>query len=458
LILFGFLAVGARSDAEPGEIEAPADVERPAPVAFDGLDDEVPAAPAVDSLADSSFDVSPSQFRIGFYDPDRKHFVLVRSGDSDPVPFELNFEMITQLRYTGFDRSSGTWVDSSGQVRPVKDISIFEVNRNWLEFSGHALDPNLQYHLVAFTSTASNNSLFFGYVRYEFDSALRVNGGYWKVPGTREWANSFRYTLGVDRTMATTFFRPGFSPGIWLDGNLGSGLSYIVMVANSISGESETANRIGTNMVYAGGFEWQPWGDFGPGPSDIEDHPDPVVRLGSTSAFTRKVNQGTTISSNPEDTIIRISNGTPLFQFQALGPGTQVNSVNYTLWTIDAGVKWRGMSLTGEYYFRWLGEFEFSGPPPERSSLFDHGGYLQTGIFAIPQTLEGYLRSSGVTGSFGGGYEWSAGFNWFPRKSRNWRVSFDITRILHSPADNILTGYRAGESGTLFQAQMLFDF
>jgi hypothetical protein len=33
-----------------------------------------------------------------------------------------------------------------------------------------------------------------------------------------------------------------------------------------------------------------------------------------------------------------------------------------------------------------------------------------------------------------------------------------VTRINHFPAENVLTGYRAGESGTLFQLQMLTDF
>lgn len=37
-------------------------------------------------------------------------------------------------------------------------------------------------------------------------------------------------------------------------------------------------------------------------------------------------------------------------------------------------------------------------------------------------------------------------------------MTFDVTRINHSPAENLLTGYRAGESGTLFQLQMLTDF
>lgn len=50
------------------------------------------------------------------------------------------------------------------------------------------------------------------------------------------------------------------------------------------------------------------------------------------------------------------------------------------------------------------------------------------------------------------------GLNWYVRGTRNWRMTFDVTRINHSSAENLLTGFRAGESGTLFQFQMLNDF
>ena len=41
---------------------------------------------------------------------------------------------------------------------------------------------------------------------------------------------------------------------------------------------------------------------------------------------------------------------------------------------------------------------------------------------------------------------------------RDWRLTFEVLNINHSPAQNILTGYRAGESGTLFQFQWFTDF
>jgi hypothetical protein len=76
----------------------------------------------------------------------------------------------------------------------------------------------------------------------------------------------------------------------------------------------------------------------------------------------------------------------------------------------------------------------------------------------MPSKLETFARSSFVTGQFGGGYEVGGGVNWYFRNSRDWRATFEILNINHSPAQNLLTGYRAGESGMLYQLQLFTDF
>ncbi|MGZ3386034.1 MAG: hypothetical protein ACXWNF_13630 [Isosphaeraceae bacterium] len=161
--------------------------------------------------------------------------------------------------------------------------------------------------------------------------------------------------------------------------------------------------------------------------------------------------------ANPEDTILRLSNGTPLFRPGALGPGVELFSTGVQLWTIDAAVKYRGLGISGEYFFRWLDGFKETGRSPFRT-LFDQGALLQAGYFVTPGKLETFARTSFVTGPFGGGNEFGGGVNWYVKGSRDWRLTFEVLRINHSPAQNILTGYRAGESGTLFQLQWFTDF
>jgi hypothetical protein len=101
---------------------------------------------------------------------------------------------------------------------PVRSYESIEVTRNFVQFSGYALDPRLQYTAIMFSSTVLNDTVYLGWINYHFNDALDLRVGNWLVPGTREWYTSYRFTMGSDRLMATTFFRPNISPGVWLQG------------------------------------------------------------------------------------------------------------------------------------------------------------------------------------------------------------------------------------------------
>lgn len=411
-------------------------------------------------LAGLTVEERVSRFWTGEYEPDRS-FVLVRPREPDKVPFELRFDLVTQFRHTGFARDTTRWIDSTGDRLPVHNRNVFEINRNWIEFSGFAFDPKLQFYTVIFTSSASNRGIFLGWVNYRFCDEFDLYFGYFKVPGSREFIDTFWNTQGVDRTMATTFFRPNLTPGVWAKGEPLPHLHYYVMVSNSFDEAQLTANRVGTNLTWSGNLRWEPLGAFGPGPSDIEMHDRPAVRLGSSLTRSRDNRQDspvTQISANPENTIFRLSDGTPLFKYEALGPGNQLDIATVKLWAIDVGFKWQGFSLTGEYYFRWTDDFRYRGAAPETDALFDHGAYAQVGYFLMPKEVELFGRTSFVQGNYGSGSEVGGGVNWFVNRTRHWRCTFEVTHIDNCPADNILTGYRAGQSGTLFQTQMIVNF
>ncbi|WP_406694154.1 porin [Singulisphaera sp. Ch08] len=400
-----------------------------------------------------------SRFLVGEYDREAGQFVLVKPRDPEQTPFELNFDLITELRYTGFSRSADTWTNSAGTVLPIRNFNTIEVNRNWFQFTGYALDPRLHFSTAVFSSSTTNSTVFLGYLDYHFSKQFILSAGYYKLPGSREWLASFRHSLGADRTMATTFFRPNMTPGIWASGEPIENLHYIAMVANTFNGLNLTQNRIGSNMAFGGSLWWEPFGKYGPGTSDIEWHEEFTPRIGTSLAVSREhLTDAAVVQSNPEDTLFRLSDGTPLATIGALSPGVEVNATNVRLWALDAAIKYRGLNLSGEYYLRWLDDFSSTGGPLTTQSVFTHGAYAQTSYFMIPRRLEGYARYSFVSGQFGEGDEWSGGLNWYVLANRNWRMTFDATRINHSSAQNELTGYRAGESGTLFQVQMLTDF
>ena len=384
--------------------------------------------------------------------------------DRARFPFLLKVDFIDQARYTNFARSVDSWIDSAGQKFPVYNRSVFENNRAWFQFNGYALDPRLRYNFTIFTSTANDSALVLGWLSYEFSRAFDLSVGYWRVPGPREWNESFRYTLGADRTMATTFFRPSFSPGIWASGVLPGRLNYTVGGFNSFDPADQSAFRLGTNLTFASSVWWEPLGTFGLGVSDVENHDSPVVRFGSSFVVSREQNQfsGQTVNvvasgTNPEQTIVRLSDGTPLLLTGALAPGVTVNSFNLYLWSLDAAIKYRGLGISGEYFARWIQGFRADGPLPVEG-LFDTGGYAQGGYFVYRDRAELFSRASWVTGPYGSGSTYGGGLNWYPRGTRSWRITAEVNRVFHSPAQNILTGYRAGDSGSLFELQWLTDF
>jgi hypothetical protein len=90
--------------------------------------------------------------------------------------------------------------------------------------------------------------------------------------------------------------------------------------------------------------------------------------------------------------------------------------------------------------------------------MFDTGGFAQLSFALIPKQFELFARTSGVFGPFGDGSEYGGGANWYAFSSRNVRLTFEAKRINHSSANNILYGYFAGESGMLYQLQLLTDF
>lgn len=392
------------------------------------------------------------------YDHERGMFVLVRGWEKHH--FELRADFFTQARFTSFSRNAESWTDSTGAHFPIENFDSTEITRNFVQFSGSAIDPRLSFTTFLFSSTALNDTLFLGWLGYRFSDAVDVRIGTWQLPGTREWYQSFRYTLGAERSLATTFFRPNISPGIWAQGEVFENVRYVVMLANSSNRLSQGIQRLGNSRALSATTWWEPTGDFGAGPSDIEHHASPSWRFGGSMTYASEANQGfgDPALDNPEDTILRLSDGTPLFRPGALAPGVQLQSANYNLWAVDAAVKWRGLSLSCEYFFRLLNHFKAQPGPLSVGSLFDHGGMLEGGVFLAPSEFEIYARSSFINGQFGGGYEYGGGANWYPRKSRELRLTAEVLQIQDSPAQNLLTGYRAGEGGTLFQLQCFADF
>ena len=375
-------------------------------------------------------------------------------------PFGMALGGYMQLRWFEFARDAEQWTDNAGITRPINNINTFNINRFLLSFHGHVVDERLIYNFALFGTTnvgIRSGVVPIGLAGWKFSDAATLGGGVTPVPGTREWVETTPWTVGIDRSMANTFFRPGFSPGAAAIGSLfDKTVHYQAGVWNAIDGGTTGVLRRGTSMAWAGNTWWEPLGPFGLGVSDMEHHDEAVVRLGTSGVYAL-TNAQPIPGNNPEDTVVRLSDGTPIAEPGALGANTIVDQYLYKLATIDAAWKYRGWGVAFEYYFRMLDNFSGIGDF-ERTSNFDHGGMGYLSWCFVPRTYEAYARSSVVTGPYGTGQEYGGGLNWYIKQSRQARLTLEGLYMNRNPAQNFLYPYRAGYSGTAIQTQFMVIF
>jgi len=230
------------------------------------------------------------------------------------------------------------------------------------------------------------------------------------------------------------------------------------MVGNSLNTLQIGAGKIDVNMAYSGSVWWEPLGSYGPvqAYNDLEKHSTPVIRLGSCFTRSREDRFSDASSTSPDNIQIYNSDGVLFFSTGALAPGVTVLLTDYTMWAIDAGFKYDGLAINGQYFFRWLNNFRADGPLPI-SSTFDHGFEASVGNFFHPK-CELYARTSFVFGEFRDSHEYCAGFNWYPLANRGLRVCGEVGRVENSPVGNIITPYQAGQSGWMFILQAQLNF
>jgi hypothetical protein len=139
------------------------------------------------------------------------------------------------------------------------------------------------------------------------------------------------------------------------------------------------------------------------------------------------------------------------------GPGIVVETVNYRMMSLDAGIKYHGFSLEGEYYRRWLNDF--TGPGANAiAPITDQGYQLQASAMAIPRVLQLYLSGTQIFGRFGNASELRAGGNWYFAKQRGLRVNAEFIQLNKCPVGYAAVPYPVGGNGPLFHLNLEMNF
>jgi hypothetical protein len=290
-----------------------------------------------------------------------------------------------------------------------------------------------------------------------------IMAGYTGVPGSRSLVNTFPFFTSTDRSMADNFFRPGFTQGAWATGEFGNGLNYLAFVGNGLNTLSISANKIDTHLASSASVWWEPLGAYGePGKSrnmydDYFASNKLRVRVGSAFTRSREDRFSNLDESSPENTSLYNSDGVLTFSTGAFAPGVTVNVATYRMWAVDGGVKWNGLAINGQYFVRWLNDFDADGPLPLASTL-DHGAEFTVGYFVRPKKVMAYGRSSWVRGEFNNSHEYGGGVKWhFLPTERLW-LNGELFQIDRAPYSGAFTPYTAGMTGWVPMVQTVLAF
>lgn len=449
-----------KRDLEQGKsapVAAPA-VEQ-VPVAPPTAGPEPSPAPAIAAGPPEESDTVPvtEQF-FGTYQPGRG-FGLARNEYG-----EVNFSLFTYVRYLNQDGLNGTYTDRSGQTVTLNKRDDVNINKVMLYFKGWVVDPRFRYFFYTWTNNTSQGLgaqvVVGGNLTYAFHEALVLGAGISGLPTNRSNEGNFPYFLSVDhRTLVDEFFKGSYTMGIFARGRLAEGLLYSVMLGNNLSQLGVDAGQLdGDFTTVSSALWWMPTtGEFGQGFGDYEQHTDLATRFGAHFTFSPEDEQSQPDTEDPDNSQIRLSDGTIIFSEGAVAPGVSIDKIDYYMTSLDAGLKYRGFALEGEYFLRWLDDPKASGALPVED-FFDHGFQLQTSMMLIPKILQIYNQSSYLFGEYGEPWEVSGGFNWWVFHRRELRLNVEYMYNHRSPVGYFAIPQVVGGTGSIVHANVELFF
>jgi hypothetical protein len=150
-----------------------------------------------------------------------------------------------------------------------------------------------------------------------------------------------------NRTIADEFFRASYTFGAWADGKITNDIGYRVMLANNLSALGVDAGQLDSQLnTFSAALWWMPTtGEFGPalGFGDYEYHQRLATMFGVHYAQPRD-SQSQPAQDDFENSQIRLSDGTRIFEAGAFGTDGQIRKATYQMLDLDAGFKYRGWS------------------------------------------------------------------------------------------------------------------
>ncbi len=388
---------------------------------------------------------------------------------------DMNVSIYTYVRYLNQLGLDNSYTDAFGNTKSVQNRHDLQLLKLQIKFLGWMFNPKFRYFLYAWTSNANQGQgaqvVLAGNLQYTFNKYFTLGGGIRSLPGTRSVEGNFPFWLSVDsRHIADEFMRPSYTSGVWATGELAKRLKYQVMLGNNMSTLGVPASRLdnGLNTV-SSALIWFPTGDFekgfsGQGWGDFEHHDKFSTRLAVHFSRSNENKESQPSTDQFENTQLRLSDGTVIFTPDLFTPGVTITDARYRMTTVDGGFKYRGFSLEGEYFWRWLDNFKFleTVTPGQLqqvpSRLFDQAFQIQGSAMVVPKTLQAYAGFSKIFGQYGQPRDFRFGTNFFPFKNKVVRWNTEALYLYKSPVGYTSVPFPIGGRGWVFHSNMELAF
>jgi hypothetical protein len=381
---------------------------------------------------------------------------------------EIYFRLFSYARYLNQLDLDSTFVDHFGNTHDVLRQQNIQLTKFFAPFSGWFLTPKFRYYLYVWSANTAQGDpaqvVGAGNLSYTFNRFVTLGFGITSLPSTRSTEGQFPYWLGVDdRLTADEFFRGSYTDGVWLKGELPHRLKYMAMLGNNLSvlgvSASQLDAKIDTQTVM---LQWLPttgefglYGTFG----DYDNHEMVATRFAAHYTHSLEDKQEQPGTNAIENSQIRLTDGSNIFTSDLFGPGITIETVDYRMMSLDAGIKYRGLSLEGEYFRRWLSNFTFSGPNTANiARIVDNGYQLQSSAMAVQNYLQVYLSGSQIFGRFGDAGELRAGANWYFTGQRGLRANAEWLFLNNTPVGYTAVPYPVGGNGNVFHITVEMNF
>jgi hypothetical protein len=367
----------------------------------------------------------------------------------------LNISAYGLARYVNQVDNDPKFMDHLGRERTVDPRQDITWHRSMLWFSGFFLTPKFNYCLTVWALASTNQTLLFGYMRYAFQKEINLGIGIVPNLGTRSMQGAWPFFLSSDRVLAEEFFRPGFTMGAFVTGEVLPKFYYNFTVGNNLSILGTTVSQLTRDLSTSASIWWMPTtGEFGPrgGYGDFEMHQDVATKFGASFTHMRENRQTADDVSAPNETQVKLSDGVLFYETGALANGVTVRTADFDLLAIDAGIKYNGLHFQVEYYFRNLSKFNAIGPVAALdsipTSIYDHGFYATVSYEAIPKALQVYVSTTQIFDQFKmRPWEVVGGMSYYPAGTRSLRLNLNVIYVDKSAASSSFGFYLGGLKG-----------